>query len=800
MAERDPLELNTREGELLLERAHAAGTALVVLTGGDPAKRADLVHLVRYGTNLGLRMALTPSATPLVTRELLLELRDAGLARVAVSLDAATAAAHDGFRGVAGSYAKTFEILKTARELGMTTQVNTTVTHVNIDELETIAGLLEPLEIELWGVFFIVPTGRAQVRDVLEPAQVESVLERLATLSETAPFDIKTTAAPHYRRVLLQRKVSRREITGIADGIGRAPRGVNDGQGILFVSHRGDLSPSGFLPVRCGNVRSDDLGQVYREHALFLALRDADQLGGKCGVCEFRHVCGGSRARAFAMTGDALAEEPACAYVPREQPGKPTPTRSASAPAREHLVVIGGGVAGLAAAFTARRANPGVRVTLLEASTRVGGLVETEHTSDGLVLEQGPDGWVREKSSVAELIEALGFQSEIITREASAARSYIATHERLVPMPPGLFSFGPGAAAALMASPLLSAKGKLRLACEPSVAARRDESDESVASFIERRFGRELLDRVIEPVLGGIYGASADRLSANVVLARLVELERSHGSLAAATLLGARRASDAVPTMVSLERGMGSLPDALADSLGSMIRRGAPVARVERGAGCWSVHLADGGQLSADAIVLATPAWVTARILEGLDPTLAAQLSSIAATNLDLVSLAWPRAEIPHALDGSGFVATRNGRWRLTASTWSSRKWRGRAPQGQELLRCFGSVPDADDAEVIRAVREDLRDLLGIEAEPVHCSLRRRRQVLPIYEPGHQQRVTALRARLASWEGLALAGNAYDGTGIPDCVASGARAARELVGQRSDRGVSAEMGAQATTA
>jgi radical SAM protein len=314
--ERAPDELTTDEGRRLLDDIHAMGCPLVVLTGGDPAKRPDLVELVGHGAQRGLRMALTPSATPLVTPELLAQLRDAGLSRLAVSLDGARAESHDGFRGTTGSFERTFEILRDARAIGLTTQVNTTVTDQNVDELERVADLLSELQITLWGVFFLVPTGRGESLHVLDPAVGERVLERLAVIAARAPFDVKTTAAPHFRRVLLQHKVKRREIVGIDDGIGRAPRGVNDGQGIVFVSHRGEVFPSGFLPVACGTVREEGIAAIYRRHPTFVALRDPERLEGKCGVCEFRRICGGSRARAYAMTGELFAEEPACAYEP----------------------------------------------------------------------------------------------------------------------------------------------------------------------------------------------------------------------------------------------------------------------------------------------------------------------------------------------------------------------------------------------------------------------------------------------------------------------------------------------------
>ncbi len=317
LPERDPRELSTAEGKALLDEAHAMGVPLVVLTGGDPAKREDLVELVRYGTSIGLRMALTPSATPLVTEELLRELHAAGLARLALSIDGATRGMHDGFRGVDGVLERTVSLLRAARQIGLTTQVNTSVTRMNRHELEDVARLVRELDVALWSVFVVVPTGRAIHDVLLDAGEVETLLEWLAELAASAPFDVKTTAAPQLRRVLLTHKVSRQDVVGLEDGIGRSPRGMTDGQGVAFVSHVGDIFPSGFLPVDCGNVRREGLTRTYRDHPLFRSLRDADALGGKCGLCEFRRVCGGSRARAYATSGDPLAEDPGCAYLPR---------------------------------------------------------------------------------------------------------------------------------------------------------------------------------------------------------------------------------------------------------------------------------------------------------------------------------------------------------------------------------------------------------------------------------------------------------------------------------------------------
>lgn len=327
---RDREELSTAEAMRLMDTVRAFGRPLFVLTGGDPLKRDDTVQLVEYGTRIGLRVALTPSGTPLMTRELLRRLRDAGLARLAVSLDGSSAEIHDRFRGVAGSFDWTVRMLRAAHELGLSTQINTTISRHNVDDLEPLIRLMGRLGIALWSVFFIVPTGRARASDLTTAEEFERVFHRLYDLSKTAPFDIKTTAAPHYRRVVLQRQVAERRggardvpatpLTAglgfsLADGVGRA-KGVNDGNGFVFISHRGEIYPSGFLPVCAGNVRTHDLADVYRNSEVFRALRDPGRLEGKCGVCEYRTVCGGSRARAYAMTGNYLASDPSCAYIP----------------------------------------------------------------------------------------------------------------------------------------------------------------------------------------------------------------------------------------------------------------------------------------------------------------------------------------------------------------------------------------------------------------------------------------------------------------------------------------------------
>jgi radical SAM protein len=318
---RDARELTTTEGFDLLETIKSFGDPLMVFTGGDPLKRPDLFQLLEKSCRLGLRTTVTPSATPLLTAGAILRFQLCGIARMALSLDGPDAASHDGFRRVSGSFCRTLFALEIARRMGLETQVNTTVTRHNIARLPEIAELVQLAGARLWSVFFLVPTGRAAVADDITAEEYEKVFERLYEISQRAPFDIKTTEAQHYRRYVAQRRKLEGGRTGAANAslpnpIGRQA-GINDGKGLVFVSHTGEIYPSGFLPLSAGNVRSDSLVEVYRYSPLFRDLRDSAGLGGKCGWCEYRNLCGGSRSRAFALTGNYLAEEMRCTYQPR---------------------------------------------------------------------------------------------------------------------------------------------------------------------------------------------------------------------------------------------------------------------------------------------------------------------------------------------------------------------------------------------------------------------------------------------------------------------------------------------------
>lgn len=313
---RHPLELSTAEAFHLIAQIADMRVPLFVLTGGDPLKRPDLMPIVQYARRRGVRTALTPSATPLLVRNAIFDLKASGLMRLALSLDGSTAELHDGFRGVAGSYQRTLDAVEWCHEAGLPVQINTTMSQKNLSDINNMVELLKSLRVVLWSVFFLVPTGRAQQRDLLSPEQHEQVFAKLYQTSKQVKFHIKTTEGQHYRRYVLQQRAKEPNARSEDSLIATAPNGVNDGKGFVFISHVGEVYPSGFLPMSAGNVLWEPLADIYQCSSLFRALRDSSQLKGKCGVCDFKDLCGGSRARAYAMAGDPLAEDPCCAYMP----------------------------------------------------------------------------------------------------------------------------------------------------------------------------------------------------------------------------------------------------------------------------------------------------------------------------------------------------------------------------------------------------------------------------------------------------------------------------------------------------
>jgi AdoMet-dependent heme synthase len=354
-----PDQLSHEESKNLIDQIADMHIPIFVFTGGDPLKRPDVYDLIRYGASKGVQIALTPSATPLLTREAIQKLKQAGLVRLGISLDGSTPEIHDTFRGLPGAYARTIQAIEWAGEAGIPIQVHTTISRHNAHDLDNLCNLFEKLNIVMWNVFFLVPVGRGQLDDLLSGEDFERVFGKIYELSQRANFQIKTTEGMHYRRYLLQHNLEERKMghghpgghpaaavhgspstahgspstvhgspssayepgTPQADAATRnhswATRRVNDGKGFMFISHTGNVYPSGFLPIHAGNVRETPLADIYRNAPIFKALRDTKQLEGKCGACEFKEICGGSRARAYALTGDPLAQEPCCIYQPK---------------------------------------------------------------------------------------------------------------------------------------------------------------------------------------------------------------------------------------------------------------------------------------------------------------------------------------------------------------------------------------------------------------------------------------------------------------------------------------------------
>jgi radical SAM protein len=333
-----PDELTNAEGKALIDQIAGMRIPIFVFTGGDPLKRSDLFELIRYASSKGVHVAVTPSATPLLTREAIFQMKEAGLVRLGISLDGSTPEIHDAFRGLPGAWARTIQAIEWANEAGIPIQVHSTISRHNVRDLDNLCNLFEKLAIVMWNVFFLVPVGRGQLDDLLSGEEFEQVFAKIYELSQRANFQIKTTEAMHYRRYLLQHNLEEKKMghghsgghphgvkyepgTPTADAATRnrswATRRVNDGKGFMFISHIGDVYPSGFLPIHAGNIRETPLADIYRNSSIFKALRDTSRLEGKCGVCEFKEICGGSRARAYAVTGDPLAPEPCCIYQPK---------------------------------------------------------------------------------------------------------------------------------------------------------------------------------------------------------------------------------------------------------------------------------------------------------------------------------------------------------------------------------------------------------------------------------------------------------------------------------------------------
>lgn len=466
------------------------------------------------------------------------------------------------------------------------------------------------------------------------------------------------------------------------------------------------------------------------------------------------------------------------------------------------LVVVGGGISGLAAAHrAAERARAGeLELVVLEASERTGGVARTERR-DGFLLECGPDSFITEKPAGIELCRRIGLGDRLLPTNDRFRSTLVVRDGQLVSLPDGFQLLGPTRILPFLRSPVLSLRGRL-IAGKDLLLPRGGPppgGDESLASFVRRRFGREVLERLAQPLAGGIYTADPETLSLASTMPRFLALEREHRSVILGLRAQARRAGRTASQasgarfglFVTLRDGMGSLADALAARLpAGAIRTGARVERVARGGegsgARWTVHLAGGETIAADAVVLAVPAPVAGRLVAGTDDELASELSGIAYASSGVVSLAYRTEQLREEPRAFGFVVPAVEGRRIIAGSFSSVKYSGRAPEGTVLLRVFlggalqASVLSLDDEELGRVAREEVAELLGIRGEPLLVRVQRWSEVMPQYRVGHAARVARIEARAAALPGLALAGNAYHGVGLADCIASGEAAADEV--------------------
>lgn len=463
---------------------------------------------------------------------------------------------------------------------------------------------------------------------------------------------------------------------------------------------------------------------------------------------------------------------------------------------RDRIVVVGGGISGLAAAHRLVTLAPTMEVTVLEARDCIGGVIQSERTS-GFILEAGPDSFLSSKPRGVDLCAELGIGDRLEGTNAAMRRTYVLHDDRLYPMPEGLTGLVPSRLEPLLASDLFSAEGKRRLAREAEIPPGSGDAEESLAGFIRRRFGDEVYDRLIEPLMAGIYAGNGELLSLDATFPQLKALEREHGSL----LRGLRtrggasaRDGGARPAFLTLRSGMQEIIEALQGELPrTCIRTSSPVRTIERGARGYRVVLQDGEILDAAAVILALPSYAAADIAGHLDRVLDGALRGIPYGSTATVSVAYRLADVPRPLDGFGYIVPRREGRPVLACTWVSTKFPDRVPTGHALLRAFigrfgqeAALAGTDD-DLLALVRHELRDVLGIDSEPLLHRIFRWPRVMPQYTTGHRERLDVIADRLAGLPGLFVAGNAYGGVGIPDCIRTAEKAAEAaLMSVRSE--------------
>jgi oxygen-dependent protoporphyrinogen oxidase len=449
------------------------------------------------------------------------------------------------------------------------------------------------------------------------------------------------------------------------------------------------------------------------------------------------------------------------------------------------VAVVGGGIAGLAAARRLEALLEDAELTLLEGDSRLGGKLLTEHAA-GFLVEGGPDSFLSRKARGPELCEELGLGDELVGRRPENAHTFVRRHGELHPLPAGFTGLVPTDLDALADNPLLSSEGRERLAAEVDLPPAPAGEDESVASFFTRRLGPEAYENLVEPLTTGIYAGDGDLLSLAATFPGLRALELEHGSVIGGLLAQPAPTGDGLPPFVALRSGLGALVAALAGGLRrTTVRTAARVAAVGRSGHGYVLPLAGGERIEADGVVLATPAFATAELLAGIDADVADAHAEIPYASSALVSLGFRGEDVPHPLDGYGYVVPRAEGSEVLACSWTSSKWEGRAPEGSSLLRVhtgrFGGRDTSaePDDELVALAREEVR-LLGIIAEPSFVRVHRWPRSMPQYVLGHVERVERIEAALEHHPGVAVAGAAYRGVGVPDCIGSGEAAAESL--------------------
>ncbi len=464
--------------------------------------------------------------------------------------------------------------------------------------------------------------------------------------------------------------------------------------------------------------------------------------------------------------------------------------------AGKRIIVIGGGITGLAATYRLLELvqRPPVEVTLLEASDRVGGAIRTIRR-DGFLIEAGPDNFVTQKPWALTLAKKLGLNDQLLETRQTHRRAMVVRRGKLLPVPVGFRLMGASHMWPIITSPLFSWSGKLRIAAEPFIPAHRGHTDESLKHFVTRRFGRQMLERLVQPLVGGIYTADPDSLSLRATLPQFLDMESQYGSvwrgMRQQPLQGHQHDGGARYSLfVTFKGGMQTLTDTLSRRIGpAHLRLNTPVEHLRRDPSRqqWQVRLRDDSVLTADGVVVAVPSYRAASMLEDLDRPLARQLSAIKYASSAVVNFVYLRQDVTHRLDAFGFVVPANEHRRILAGTFTSTKYEGRTPDSHVLIRVFlggalqRQVLDLDDDRLIQTAQDDLSQLLGIRQPPQLAMLHRWPRSMPQYTVGHLDRVDAIEAMTKRLIGLELAGNAYHGVGIPDCIHAGEQASERVL-------------------